>query len=149
MVYSEIESQLTDIDGTNNFIDSYNDKFKIVDKLIKSAQQNQLIGDIEIKEALQLFFGYFGEFSIVASLIDTIKKFREDKYFSDKSIEIEASGVKVNASALERDTSFNVSNERRARNIFQSYKDICDKGIIVCQSLLKDMNSERINQRYA
>ena len=84
--------------------------------------------------------GWHGYLSDIYNTLDTIKTDQETRLFNSIKMKEEKLGKKITAAVIDKAVSAEVMGLRRVRNIIGSYRDICDKMIFSCQSLLKSLN---------
>lgn len=101
----------------------------------------------DIALAMNEITALYSSLNIVSKIADAYKINLEDKYYNNRRIEIEKEGKKSVAGNLEKESSLHVSDYRRVRNIFEAYRDSCDKMIFVLQSSLKSTEREKGLQR--
>ena len=123
----EIEELLADCEDAFATIDNY---------------KNDFIGDMittsdEYKKALNVLTGIYMFFEPIFSLAQAYKEIKEDEAYCNIRTEAETAGKKLTADALKVEAHKSVSMFIRVRNIFESYVNAADKGIITCQTQLK------------
>jgi hypothetical protein len=142
MDYKAIEDLIAQDDGLEVLLKQYKESFDRIhyyQELFKNgAISTPNATDSAMKELLGIYMSLNG----VITMIDTVKGKLEDVYYVNKKNEIESIGSKFVSSSIKEEVSMHVSLYRRVRNIFQFYRDNCDKAILVCQSSLKSMERE-------
>lgn len=144
MIYKEVESLLT-ANSHEDILEQLQNEFQTLEEFASKLKDSELDGNV-ITEIMQKSNGIWDGLKIVHSVVDTFKKHKELRFFHTKKMEIETAKDKVNVSALEKESSLEVANERRVRNIVEAYLAMADKNISTGQSILKKLTDQkRIN----
>jgi hypothetical protein len=144
MLYEKIETYLETHEGMTKLLEEFKEAFErieFVSDLFKEGNVNthQLTDQI-MKE----LGGWYSSLNVVVMLSETKKKNHEACYFNSVRNQMENVGKKkVIAAVIDREVSESASSIRRIRNIFQSYRDNCDRLMSVCQSSLKALEREK------
>ena len=139
MNYLEIE-KLVKENKLDKIIDELQPIFDKIDIRSQKLMAGQYSEGHEASQLLMKCTGWHGYLSSIYSVLDTIKTDRETRLFNSIKMAEEKKGKKIVAAVIDKQVSMEVMTLRRIRNIVGSYRDICDKNIFSCQSLLKSLN---------
>jgi len=145
MIYKDIEKYFKDEKGLEQLLLKYKEVFEKINYYEGLFKDGILSTPNETDDAMKQLGSIYSTLNVVATIADTQKKNIEDKYFVDlrnKKIK-KKKGDKVIAAVLDKESSVHVALYRRVRNIFQAYRDSCDRLISICQSSLKSLDKEQ------
>lgn len=143
MNYKEIEDLMQSDATLEHLLINYKDSFERIDYYQDLFKNGAIQSLEETDSAMKELAGYYMSLNAVVVLVDTFKMKLEDQYYFSKRVDATNMGEKFVHSYIEKEASLHVSNYRRVRNIFQFYRDNCDKAILVCQSSLKSLDKEK------
>ena len=143
MIYSRIEKYFKE-DKLEELLKECSESFEKIEYYSHSLR-NKIIDNLsETDLAMKELTGIYMYLNVVCMIAETEKINRESLYYYERKLELENEGIKkVVGSQIEREASNHVKNYRRVRNIFEAYKNSCDRAISVCQSSLKTWEREK------
>jgi len=146
MTIQETRTQLQN-NNLDDFVASYQPCFDQIDEIIAELKVDSLSDEKAYASAQTKLTGLYGTLITVYKMAEANKINMEAKTFVHLNTEYEAAnpGAKaLSAAKLEKLTNIEIGDVRMLRNIFEGYVMAAEKGIITCQSNLKNMKKERI-----
>ncbi len=146
MTIRETMTQLQNND-LDEFVEGYQPCFDQIDEIIADLKADALPDEKAFAAAQTQLTGLYGSLITVYKMAEANKINAEAKTFVRLNTEYEAAnpGAKaLSAAKLEKLTNIEIGDIRMLRNIFEGYVMAAEKGIITCQSNLKNMKNERI-----
>jgi len=146
MTIQETMTQLQNND-LNEFVEGYQECFDQIDEIILELRMNNYTDEKAYAGAQTQLTGLYGTLITVYKMSEANKINMEAKTFVRLNAEYEAAnpgGKPLSAAKLEKLTNIEIGDLRMLRNIFEGYVMAAEKGIITCQSNLKNMKQERI-----
>lgn len=139
----EIE-KLFKSDDLNSIIKECREEIEIIDEYAEFLKCGNLDNEEAIKIALSKLTGAYMNLKTTLSIAETIKKNKELQYYIEiKEEVIKTSGEKAfKDGATQQEASYKVAELRKVRNYLEYYVDASEKGIITCQSILKQFKTE-------
>jgi hypothetical protein len=114
----------------------------IIENYNKKLKQNECDNSEANKLAQSKLSGALGEINLAWSVIETAKTNIELKFYYDEKDKCN-SDVKFNATATKEKGRAITNEYRKVRNYLQAYKEDAQQHIIVLQSSLKDIRTEK------
>ena len=141
-MYSEIEKYL--ITGQlEELLKYYQECFLKLHQYEMDFKKGVIQSGFRTDQVMKELAGIYSMLNIVVAIVDTWKTTQENTQYNLLRIEKENNKEKVISSLIEKEASEFVNDIRRVRNIFEAYRDSCDRLISICQSSLKAEMSER------
>jgi len=143
MDFKEIEKMFENEEQLGKLLQSYSEVFDKIDYYQDLFQNGAIDTPGETDKIMKELTGIFMSISIIATIADSEKTNRESRKYNTLRIEASNRGEKPVVAQLDREASAFVAPYRKIRNIFQAYRDVCDRAISVCQSSLRFMDKEK------
>lgn len=143
MKYEKIVAYFKEENGIATLIDEYKSLFDTIDDIGDQLMQGLITTISQYKEVLNQLTGAYISLEPLYSLSVAHKENEETAFYVRRKAELEAKGDKVVSAALEKESSLNVSEFRRIRNILEGYVLACEKGIVTCQTQMKRIEEDR------
>ena len=143
MTIKEYENLFQDEEHLTQLINKYQESFDRVNHYSDLFRNGAIYDPEETDKAMKDLTGIFMSLSIVATMAETEKMNREVRFYNQAKMKVENEGGKAVVAQLDRQSSAHVASWRKVRNIFQAYRDVCDRVISVCQSSLKSLEKEK------
>jgi len=142
MKIHEVEKLFKKEKTLEEVLEQCQEDFDLIDEY--SQNMKNAVTDIpeEAKTALNKLTGVFMSLRTVYAIAETEKKNREIRAYETLRIDTENEGKKFVSSVAERQSSLEVKNYRRIKNIIHGYLSDCEKAISTLQSILKFMGEE-------
>lgn len=124
-------------EGLKQLLLDNKDVFDMIDDYGKRFLGNVLSTSEDYKEALTKLTGAYIILEPLYTIACAYKRNDELKAYVTGKNKLEASGNKVVATHLEKESSLAVEHIRRVRNLCEGYVEACNKAIITCQTQLR------------
>jgi predicted transposase YbfD/YdcC len=118
------------------------ESIEIVENYNKKLKQNECNNSEANKNAQSKLSGALGEINLAWSVVETAKENIELKFYYEEKSNC-TSDVKFNATATKEKGRALTNEYRRVRNYLAAYKEDAQQHIIVLQSSLKDIRTEK------
>jgi hypothetical protein len=131
----------------NKIIEEYQPTFKLIEEYAQEFRDGKVDNYHRTDYVMKTLGGIYSNLTLISFKINTELELRDASLFSDKKDEYGDLGMKnVKVSHLKREIKTNLKDFIKAKSVFDSYLEVCDKLIFICQSSLKVYDRERGNQ---
>jgi len=110
--------------------------FEKIDNYAKLLRTHKITEPEEIKKVLTVLSGYQMTLEPILGLASAYEKTREENTYDELRIEATKNEQKFVDAVADRQASISAQEDRKVKNIFQSYRDSCKTGISSAQSIL-------------
>ena len=132
--------------GVTQLLADCKDTFDTIDQYKLDFLGDVLSTEDVLKTALNVLTGCYFFLEPIYNLAQAYKEIKEDEAYCTLRAEAETNGRKITADALKVEAHRAVSLFIRTRNIYESYVNSVEKGIITVQTLLKRMEINRTHK---
>jgi|WetSurSiteA1Bulk_404760.scaffolds.fasta_scaffold00683_15 hypothetical protein len=143
MTRQDIEEHFQNKEKLPELLEQYQEVFDVILYWESCLKNDAVDTPSETDKAMKQLASVYSTLNVVARIAETYKINAESKYYNVKRMELENEGHKTVAASLENEATEHVSDYRRIRNIFEGYRDSCDRLISVLQSSLKSAEREK------
>jgi len=144
MRYDKIEKYFSaGEEGVTQLLLDCKDTFDTIDQYKQDFLGDVLSTESVLKTGLNVLTGCYFFLEPIYNLAQAYKEIKEDEAYCNLRTQAETEGRKITADALKVEAHRAVSLFIRTRNIFESYANSVEKGIITIQTLLKRMDESR------
>ncbi len=145
MLPSQIEKYFESNESMLKLLKDYESAFEKVVYYQNLFKDNVISTPVDTDTAMKILGGLYSSLNSVTVAADTEKKNKEAQLYNEIVINLGKTQDKIINAVIEKEVSEKVQPIRRIRNIFQTYRDNCDKLIFICQSSLKFSEREKVN----
>jgi hypothetical protein len=142
--YDKIEKYFNEGEtGVIQLLEDCKDTFDTIEQYKQDFLGDILSTEEVLKTGLNVLTGCYFFLEPIYNLSQAYKEIKEDEAYCRIRAEAETAGRKITADALKVEAHKEVSLFIRTRNIFESYVNSVEKGIITIQTLLKRMENNQ------
>lgn len=143
MFLKEIESYFID---TGKLLQILVDSQEIFNRIVffqNALRAGAIDHPNDVDKALKELVALYSHLNVVARIADNWLVLAEEGYFNARKIEADKNKEKYSIAALEKEAEVHAFDFLRVKNIFEAYRDSCDRIISVLQSSLKSLDKEK------
>jgi hypothetical protein len=129
--------------GVTQLLADCQDIFDTIDQYKQDFLGDVLSTESVLKTGLNVLTGCYFFLEPIFNLSQAYKEIKEDESYCNLRTQAELEGKKITADALKVEAHKSVNLFIRTRNIFESYVNSVEKGIITIQTLLKRMENNK------